>query len=116
MRADSIFVFGSNLAGIHGMGSAAEAHRNHGAKMGVGKGRTGQAYAIPTKDEALLPLPLPIIHRHVKTFLAYAEEHPSLRFHVVKVGCGLAGYMEDEIQPFFQDAPENCDLPKGWRR
>lgn len=116
MKDAPIFVFGSNLAGMHGMGSAAEAYRNHGAKMGVGRGRTGQSYAIPTKDEELLPLPLHVIHRHVKTFLAYAEEHPSLNFHIVKVGCGLAGYMEEEIRPFFADAPENCALPPGWRK
>lgn len=111
-----IFVFGSNLAGIHGLGSAAEAHRTHGAEWGVGKGLTGNAYAIPTKDAALLPLELKEIHRHVQRFLRFVAEHPSWHFHVVKVGCGLAGYMEDEISPFFKDAPDNCELPEGWRR
>jgi hypothetical protein len=111
----SIFVFGSNLAGIHGMGSAAEAYRNHGAQMGVGKGLTGSSYAIPTKDADLLPLELKEIHRHVQRFIRFAKDHPDLRFHVVRVGCGLAGYMEEEIKPFFADAPGNCVLPEGWR-
>ena len=48
-----IFVFGSNLAGRHGAGAALYAARKYGAKYGVGVGRTGDAYALPTKDENL---------------------------------------------------------------
>lgn len=43
-----IFVFGSNLAGIHGAGAAAFAERTLGAQRDVGHGRTGQCYALPT--------------------------------------------------------------------
>lgn len=116
MSLPSIFVFGSNLAGIHGAGSAAAAYRDHGAEWGVGRGPTGRAYAIPTKDASLEPLTLHEIHQNVMRFIIYAERHPELRFHVVKVGCGFAGYMEDEIRPFFEKAPENCQLPEGWRQ
>jgi hypothetical protein len=45
-----IFVFGSNRKGIHGAGSAKIAAKEYGAEFGVGEGRTGQAYAIPTKE------------------------------------------------------------------
>ena len=38
---NEIFVFGSNLAGRHGAGSAKEAIKNWGAKYGVGFGRPG---------------------------------------------------------------------------
>lgn len=51
--SDHIFVFGSNLAGIHGAGSARHAQKHHGAEWLVGSGPTGRAYAIPTKDEQL---------------------------------------------------------------
>jgi hypothetical protein len=110
----SIFVFGSNLAGRHGKGAALCARQDHGAVYGVGAGRTGNAYAIPTKDYALATLPLESICRHVGYFLSYAEEHPELHFQVTKIGCGLAGYSEEQIRPMFAAAPSNCHLPNGW--
>ena len=112
---DVVFVFGSNLAGRHGRGSALEALQHWGAKYGVGYGRQGQSYAIPTKGENLEVLPLEDIQMWVNIFLAYTNRHPELTFKVVKIGCGLAGYKEQEIMPFFTDAPVNVDLPRGWR-
>lgn len=109
-----IFVFGSNLAGRHGAGAALHARRNFGACLGVGEGRTGNAYALPTKDHWLCPLALPKISNHVQTFLRYAREHPELDFQVTRVGCGLAGYTDEEIGPMFTGAPYNCALPPGW--
>ena len=111
-----IFVFGSNLAGRHGKGAALHARQHHGAEYGTGTGRTGDAFAIPTKDEHLRTLPLDSIRRYVNGFIAYAKEHPGLHFEVTKVGCGLAGYQEHDIAPLFRDAPQNCHLPEGWRR
>jgi len=35
---------------------------------------------------------------------------------VTRVGCGLAGYRDEQIAPLFRDAPANCDLPDGWRQ
>lgn len=113
--SNPIFVFGSNEAGRHGKGAALCARQHHGAVYGVGAGPTGGAYAIPTKDRNLRTLPLETISRHVETFLVYAREHPRLRFQVTKIGCGLAGYKEPQIAPMFIGAPENCDLPEGWR-
>jgi hypothetical protein len=106
-----IFVFGSNLAGRHGAGSAKEARLRHGARYGEGVGRTGDAYAIPTKDEQLRILPLGVIERHVKTFIEYAKAQPALTFNVVAIGCGLAGYRPEQIAPMFAGAPGNCNLP-----
>jgi len=110
-----IFVFGSNLAGRHGKGAALYARNLYGAKHGVGVGRTGNAYAIPTKDELIRTLPLPRIAKYVSDFLDYARLHPELEFEVTKIGCGLAGYHEHEIKPMFFDAPLNCRLPDQWR-
>lgn len=111
-----IFVFGSNLAGRHGAGSALEAHKNWGAKYGIGHGLTGRAYAIPTKDVRLRTLPLDTIHDYVRTFLAFARANPHATFLVVKIGCGLAGYKEEQIAPMFKGAPDNVELPEGWTR
>lgn len=108
-------MFGSNLAGYHGAGSARFAYEKHGAKWGIGEGLTGESYAIPTKDHELRSLFLPEVDRAVAQFLTFAKEHPEMQFTVVKIGCGLAGFKESEIKPMFAGAPDNCILPEGWR-
>ena len=111
-----IFVFGSNLAGRHGRGSAREALLKHGAVYGCGVGRQGQSYAIPTKDEALVVLPLARIEAFVKQIFDYARGNPGLTFRCVAVGCGLAGYSHADMAPLFRGAPSNVNLPPEWRR
>lgn len=115
LSTPAIFVFGSNLAGRHGAGAALYARQHHGAIYGQGVGRQGSAYAIPTKDEHLLALPVFAIAAHVLNFLDYARAHPELTFNVTRIGCGLAGYTDSEIAPLFANAPANCQLPEGWR-
>lgn len=110
-----IFTFASNLSGRHGAGSALEARKKHGAIYGQGVGLQGNSYAIPTKDENLKVLPLNIIKNYVDEFIEFAYNNPDKDFHVVKIGCGLAGYKEEEIKPLFENAPVNVVLPKGWR-
>lgn len=112
---EEIFVFGSNLAGIHGAGSAKCAFKEHQARYGVGYGPTGNAFAIPTKDHFLNVLPLSVINNYVNGFINYANLHPEFIFKVVRIGCGLAGYKDSEIAPMFKAAPSNCLLPSGWR-
>ena len=110
-----IFVFGSNLAGRHGKGAALCARQKHGAIYGQGVGLQGCSYGIPTKDENIKTLGLLSIKFYVDEFLLFALAHPNMTFNVTKIGCGLAGYTEDQIAPMFVDAPENCILPDGWR-
>ncbi len=105
-------MFGSNLAGRHGKGSALLAKRVFGAIQGIGVGRQGQSYAIPTKDENLNVLPLSAIKVYVKEFLQYAGSHPELKFIVVAIGCGLAGYTPKDIAPMFSGIPLNVKLPR----
>lgn len=109
-----IFVFGSNLAGRHGRGAAKAALNTYGAVYGKGIGRQGNSYAIPTKDENLKTLPLWKINDYVEEFLNYARGNPNLKFNITRIGCGLAGYTDEQISPMFQDAPVNCILPKEW--
>lgn len=112
--SEPIFVFGSNLAGRHGKGAALFAFQQRGAIKGIGSGPQGRSYAIPTKDERLRVLPLAEIAEHVAAFVTYAERHPSTRFEVTAIGCGLAGYRPAEIAPFFRAAPANCELPASF--
>lgn len=110
LAPNEVFVFGSNLAGRHGLGAAKDALK-WGAIMGVGVGRVGQTYAIPTKDGRLFRLPLPEIRLHVLDFLGHAKRHPADRFLVTPIGCGLAGYRPKDIAPFFDHRMANVILP-----
>lgn len=125
---DWIFVFGSNLAGRHGKGAAALAVEQFGAIKGMGAGRQGQSYGIPTKDGRPLPdnprpsfndpeqtLSLSDIAPFVSQFIDYARAHPALRFFVTRVACGLAGYQDEAVAPMFAAAPSNCSLPDTWK-
>ena len=111
-----IFVFGSNLAGIHEAGSALAAKSSWGATQGLGQGPMGRAYAIPTKDKYLNTLSLNRIEEYVNIFLEYAEDHPELQFRIVKIGCGLAGYHDEDIAPMFRGAPGNCVCHPDWEK
>ena len=110
-----IFVFGSNLAGRHGKGAALTAYRNYGAIYGQGIGIQGNSYAIPTKDEQIQTLPLHKIKKYVEQFIKFAKLNPDMIFKVTAIGTGLAGYDEVDIAPMFNNAPDNCILPVGWR-
>lgn len=105
-----IFVFGSNLQGIHGKGAALDAVKHHGAIRGIGRGRQGNSYAIPTKATPYQRLPLDVIGMHIEEFLAHVGVTPDDTFNITKVGCGLAGYDWDkDIRPLFPDPlPKNC--------
>ena len=109
-------MFGSNLAGRHGKGAALHARVRYGAEYGVGEGRTGDAYAIPTKDAKLRTLPVSTVRIHVGRFIEYATENSDLFFRVTRVGCGHAGHTDSSIAPLFRDAPMNCMLPEYWSR
>lgn len=112
---NQIFVFGSNLAGRHGAGAAKHALDHHNAKYGQGIGLQGKSYGIPTKDHQIRTLDLDIIEQHVKTFIEFAKTRPDLQFFVTKIGCGLAGYRDNDIAPMFVNAPDNCILDEDWK-
>lgn len=117
-----IFVFGSNLKGVHGAGAAKWARLFRGAKQGAGEGLQGQSYALPTKDINIKALPLKTILTHVETFYEFALLHPKLNFNVSRAGCGLAGYTDTDMMAVFKRAlsnrplPNNVILPYKWRK
>jgi hypothetical protein len=110
-----IFVFGSNLAGLHGKGAALVAKHMYGAEQFVGEGITGSAYALPTKDRWLRVRNVYDVKRSVCDFLRYAKEHPDKKFFVTAIGTGLAGFKHHDVAPMFRGAPTNCNFPKPWR-
>lgn len=122
-QSGEIYVFGSNLAGRHGAGSALVARQRFGAVYGQARGLQGRSYAIPTKDgrpgapslrDARSTRPLADIAKDVDVFLAFARAHPELRFFVVRLGCSLASHRNEDIAPLFQDAPDNCAFVQDW--
>jgi hypothetical protein len=115
LKDNEIFVFGSNEAGIHGKGAAKQAKR-WGAKNGIGEGLSGHTYAIPTKNEKIQTLSLSKIQKYVDKFIDFAYKNSQYKFLVTKIGCGLAGYTEEDIAPMFINAIEipNIVLPESF--
>ena len=109
LEKDEIFVFGSNLVGKHLGGAAKAAHNKFGAQWGIGVGLTGQAYAIPTMQGGV-----ETIKPYVDEFIEFAKEHQEKKFLVTRIGCGIAGFKDEEIAPLFKQAVAVCNiyLPK----
>ena len=111
LRADEVFVFGSNLAGMHGGGAAYAAFKQFGAVWGCGVGLQGQSYAIPTMQGGV-----ETIKPYVDDFIDFAHARPDLFFYVTRIGCGIAGFADAEIAPLFAAArtvPNIC-LPESF--
>ena len=113
LERGEIFVFGSNLDGRHGKGAAKLAAQKFGAKYGDAEGLTGQCYALPTVGYNLSRMSLPRVREHIRRFIVFATDNPSLTFLVTKVGCGLAGFSVEEIASEFRNyhIPKNVILP-----
>ena len=110
-----VFVFGSNALGYHTGGASRTARKLFGAVWGQAEGLQGQSYAIPVdfgkgvrKDTE--------VKAAVDRFIDFAKEHTELFFFVTRVGCGIAGYHDEEMAQFFKDALElkNVCLPKSF--
>lgn len=111
LEPDDIFVFGSNLQGMHGGGAARVALNKFGAVLGQGVGLQGQSYAIPTMQGGV-----ETIKPYVDQFIDFARECDQNTFYVTRIGCGIAGFTDEEIAPLFDEAYDlyNVRLPKSF--
>lgn len=111
LKENEIFVFGSNLEGMHGGGAARTAVEHFGAIWGQGVGLQGKSYGIPTMQGGV-----ETIKPYVDEFIEFAKQRRDLFFYVTKIGCGIAGFKEEEIAPLFAEAlnEENIALPKSF--
>ena len=109
LSSNEVFVFGSNLDGHHGGGAARTALNKFGAISGQGVGLQGQSYGIPTMHDGI-----EAIAPYVNEFIDFAIEHPKNIFYVTRIGCGIAGFKNEEIAPLFKNALnlDNVYLPK----
>lgn len=99
LEEGQIFVFGSNEAGHHDGGAARIALEKFGAVYGQDRGLQGRSYAIPTMSGSIAA-----IAREVEEFIWFADCHPDMTFLVTRIGCGVAGYTDEEIAPLFARA------------
>lgn len=110
-----VMVFGSNLAGRHGLGSAVSAKKYFGARYGAGDGFSGRSYGIPTKDEHIKTRSLEAVTNSIYSFTAFSSLYRRYTFLITRVGCGLAGFHDEDIAPLFAGVGDNCILPTQWR-
>ena len=113
LKPNEVFVFGSNLRGMHAGGAAFTARVLFGAIMGQGEGLQGQSYAIPTMQGGV-----ETIKPYVDKFITFAADHPDKDFLVTRIGCGIAGFNPEDIAPLFKEAlhMNNVWLPADfWR-
>ena len=85
------------------------AHMTFGAIWGQGVGLQGRSYAIPTMHGGVES-----IRPYVDEFITFAQEHPEMTFLVTRIGCGIAGFTDEQIAPLFISAleMENVVLPR----
>ena len=110
LAPNEVFVFGSNEQGMHYGGAAKAAYENFGAIMGQGNGLQGKSYAIPSMSG------IGVMGEYVKEFCEFAKAHPEKHFLVTPIGCGIAGFSEDEIAPLFEICRDidNISLPASF--
>lgn len=112
---NTVFVFGSNMAGHHAGGAARTAQERFGALNGVGRGWSGQSFAIPTMNEHLQQMPLSQIQHYIDDFKIYTKNHPKNIYFLTSIGCGIAGYTVEEIAPMFKGISHNVIFPQSFR-
>ena len=75
-----------------------------------------EAYAIPTVDSAIEPLPIEIIQMYVDKLIRYSLEYSDTTFFVTRIGCGIAGFTDEQMSSLFYGwhTLHNFDLPEEW--
>ncbi len=122
LKPKEVFVFGSNLSGRHGAGAAKTAALRFGAIYGQGYGLQGRSYGIPTKGFCssmhsrfdAKTLSVSEIEKWINKFIKFADNNKDIIFLVTEIGCGLAGYLPEQIAPMFKKCleMENVYLPR----
>ena len=72
-----------------------------------------------TMGEASMPAPTmaePMAYEDMDFIREEVMEHQELTFLVTRIGCGIAGFTDEEISPLFEQAHgvENIVLPPNW--
>ena len=117
LKPGEVFVFGSNLQGIHTDGAAKFAVDKGWADKNQIEGisRSKKSYAIPTQSY-MGQLSLQEIKQNIDEFFAFVKENPDMKFLVTSLGTNHAGYKKEQIAPLFAEAENlpNVCLPGHW--
>lgn len=145
LKENEVFVFGSNLDGFSGAGSAGFASFNEvgnvwrkhdysnkpngwkgkwnvkGVAAGYQKGTIGQSYAIPTvtKCGAKRSLSPEQIKSYIKDLYVFASSRKDLIFYVAQENkIGLNGYVPEEMAKMYNcaDIPDNIYFEEGFAK
>lgn len=56
------------------------------------------------------------IKPYVDEFIAYAKAHTKWHFLVTRIGCGIAGFTDEEMAPLFKELMglSHVSLPRVW--
>jgi hypothetical protein len=121
LPANGMFVFGSNVQGVHGAGAARQA-LGFGAVMGVGEGVTGDCYALPTVDFSRRSRPSRTLDEvreaWVRFVVAACGGWPDKTFYITAFGTGLAGFTAEQMAGMVKANPplsENVLFPPEWK-
>jgi hypothetical protein len=143
LEHNQVFVFGSNLSGFHGAGSAGFASfgvaGNHwrefdydkkpngwrgkwnvkGVAEGFQKGTEGSSYAIPTVTKAGVKRSRSPedIQESIRKFYVFALQWPTLEFYVAQENkMGLNGYTPEEMAKMWGwiKIPDNVYFEEGF--
>lgn len=119
LKENEVFVFGSNPEGRHGAGTAKIAKERFGAEYGVGRGVTGQCWALPTKNlkpnyfekasgityevDGFKSISKEQIINNIKDLYDYAKDNSDKTFYIAYTyeGFNLNGYTGDEMFEMF---------------
>lgn len=127
LKENEVFVFGSNPEGRHGAGTAKIAKERFGAEYGVGRGVTGQCWALPTKNlkpnyfekasgityevDGFKSISKEQIINNIKDLYDYAKDNSDKTFYIAYTyeGFNLNGYTGDEMFEMFtsNEIPSN---------
>lgn len=123
---NTIFVFGSNPEGRHGLGAAKIAKEQFGAIYGQGEGLQGNSYALPTKDlrikdnNSLKSIDEQTIINSIKKLYEVARQNKDKNFKIAYRNTykkSLNGYTGLEMIDMFNKAgkiPNNIIFSEEW--
>lgn len=123
LEPNQIFVFGSNIEGRHGAGTAKLCLNKYGAKWGQASGLQGQSYGLITTELRTYKFPSRSpeeVLAEIKKFYNFAKQNPDKEFLVAYTadGYNLCGYTSKQLANLFSavEIPENVVFNEGFAK
>jgi len=111
LKENEIFIFGSNMKGLHIGGAAKQAYEQFGADWGIAEGLSGRTYAFPTLEPEMTQRGIKALERSRDRLFATARALSEKTFLLTAVGTGIAQYEVAVMKKLFENPPSNIILP-----